>query len=114
MLYLLKEVLNFKDTLAATLVTLKAAPVAVRFQVIAVNFNKSVRTADNNHSVLVYIAMPFSDLTMSNLKILHNLIYKEGVKYTVSIYNISSKVYRKLPDGLTVLQYYLNIYPLII
>ena len=70
--------------------------------------------ADNNHSILVYIAMPLSDLTMLNLEILYNLIYKEGVKYVVSIYNIPSKACRKLPNRLIVLHYYLGIYPLII
>ena len=86
----------------------------MRFQVISTDFDKSVCITNGNYSILIYVAMPLSNHTILNLDILYNTIYKEGIKYTVSIYNISSKVYRKLPDGLTVLQYYLNIYPLII
>ena len=114
MSHLPKEVPDPKDTLAAALATLEAAPVAVRFQVIAANFDESVRTADDNHSVLVYVAMPLGDLTMSNLEILRNPIYEEGVKYAVGAYNIPSKACRKLPNRLTVLRYCLNIYLLII
>ena len=114
MLYLSKEVPNPKDTLVAILITLKTAPIAVRFQIIAINFNKSVYIANNNHSILIYIAMPLSDLIMSNLEILRNPIYKEGVKYVVNTYNIPSKAYRKLSNRLTVLHYCLNIYSLII
>ena len=58
--------------------------------------------------------MPLSDFTILNLEILHNLIYKEGVKYAVGAYNIPSKACRKLPNRLTVLRYCLNIYLLII
>ena len=58
--------------------------------------------------------MPLSNLIMLNLEILRNLIYEEGVKYIVSAYNIPSKACRKLPDGLAVLHYCLDIYSLII
>jgi hypothetical protein len=112
--HLPREVPNPKDTLIAVLVTLKAAPVAVKFQVIAANFNESVCTTDSRPSVLVYVAMPLSDHTMLSLEILYNTIYKEGVKYAVSAYNISVKACNKLPNRLAVLRYYLSIYPLII
>ena len=102
MLYL-PEVPDPKDTLTAIFVTLEAAPVAVGFQVIFTDFDKSVCTTNSNHSILIYIAMPLGDDIMSNLEILCNMIYKEGVKYAVSVYNISVKAYRKLPDGLAVL-----------
>ena len=58
--------------------------------------------------------MPFNNLTMLNLEILCNLIYKEGIKYIIGVYNIPSKACRKLPDRLTVLHYCLGIYFLII
>ena len=64
--------------------------------------------------MLVYIAIPLSNHTISGLEILRNTIYKEGVKYAVGAYNISSKAYKKLPDRLVVLRYCLSIYPLII
>ena len=113
-LYLPREVPNPKDTLTAILITLKTAPIAVKFQVITANFNKSVRTTNGRPSVLVYIAIPFNNYTILSLEILYNLIYKEGIKYVVSAYNISVKAYNKLPNRLAVLHYYLSIYPLII
>ena len=58
--------------------------------------------------------MPLSNYTMLSLEILYNTIYKEGIKYAVSAYNISIKAYKELPNGLTVLRYCLSIYPLII
>jgi hypothetical protein len=64
--------------------------------------------------MLVYVAIPLSDYTISSLEILCNTIYKEGIKYAVSIYNISIKAYKELPNRLIVLYYYLSIYPLII
>jgi len=114
MLYLPREVPDPKDTLTAVLTTLKAAPIAVRFQVLAANFNESVRTTNSNNSVLIYVIIPLNNHTMSSLEILYNIIYKEGIKYAVSAYNISSKAYKKLPNKLKVLRYYLSIYPLII
>jgi hypothetical protein len=64
--------------------------------------------------MLVYVTIPFSNHTISNLEILYNTIYKEGVKYVVGAYNISEEAYKKLPNRLTVLRYCLGIYPLII
>ena len=58
--------------------------------------------------------MPFNNLIMLNLEIFCNLIYKEGIKYIIGVYNIPSKACRKLPDKLAVLYYCLGIYPLII
>ena len=58
--------------------------------------------------------MPLNNYTMSSLEILCNTIYKEGIKYAVSTYNISSKAYKKLFNRLAALQYCLSIYPLII
>jgi len=58
--------------------------------------------------------MPLNNHTILSLEILYNTIYKEGVKYAVSAYNISGKAYKKLPNRLAVLRYYLSIYPLII
>lgn len=103
MLYLPKEGFDPKDILIDALITLKAAPIVVIFQVIAAKFNKSVRITDGKRSALVYVAMPLSDYTISNLEILCNTIYKEGVKYAVSAYNISKEVCKKLPNRLIVL-----------
>jgi len=64
--------------------------------------------------MLVYVAMPLSNYTILSLEILYNMIYKKGIKYAVSAYNISGKAYKKLPNGLAVLRYCLSIYPLII
>ena len=114
MSYLPGEVPDPKDTLIAVLETLEAAPVAVEFQLIAAKFDESVRTTDGRPSVLVYVAMPFGDHTMSSLEILCNTIYKEGVKYAVGAYNISIEACEELPDGLAVLRYCLSMYPLII
>ena len=59
------------------------------FQVIATDIDESVYTINSNYSILIYVAMPLSNYTMLNLKVLYNTIYKEGIKYTVSVYNIS-------------------------
>jgi hypothetical protein len=64
--------------------------------------------------MLVYVAMPLSDYTISSLEILYNTIYKEGVKYAVGAYNISIKAYKELPNRLAVLRYCLSMYPLIL
>jgi len=64
--------------------------------------------------MLIYVVIPLSNYTMLSLEILYNIIYKEGIKYIVSVYNISSKAYKKLPNKLIVLRYCLSIYPLII
>ena len=114
MSHLPKKGPNPKDILIDALATLEAAPIAVIFQVITTEFDESVRTTNGKSSVLVYVAMPLSNHTMSNLEILRNTIYKEGVKYAVGAYNISEEAYKKLPNGLAVLQYCLSIYPLII
>ena len=61
--------------------------------------------------MLIYVAIPLSNYTVLSLEILYNIIYKEGVKYVVSAYNISIKAYKELPNRLIVLHYYLSIYP---
>jgi hypothetical protein len=86
----------------------------VEFQLITTKFDESVYITDSRPSILIYVAIPLSDHTMSSLEILYNTIYKEGVKYAVSIYNISIKAYKELPNRLVVLRYCLSIYPLII
>ena len=58
---------------------------------------------NSNYSILIYIIMPLSDHTILNLKILYNLIYYKDIKYIVSTYNIPSKAYKKLLNGLAVL-----------
>ena len=47
--------------------------------------------------------MPLSNYTILSLEIFCNLIYYKGIKYTVNIYNIPSKAYKKLPDRLIAL-----------
>ena len=103
MSHLPKEGPNPKDTFIDILATLKAAPIAVRFQVIAADFDESVCMTDSKSSILVYVAMPLSDHTILNLKILYNTIYEKGVNYIVSEYNISKETYKKLPNRLAVL-----------
>jgi len=112
--YLSKKGPDPKDTLIDILATLEATPVVVGFQVIATNFDESVRTTNGKSSMLIYVVIPLNNYTMSNLKIFYNTIYEKGVNYAVSEYNISKKTYKKFPDKLMVLQYYLSIYPLII
>jgi len=114
MSHLPKEGPNPKDIFTDILATLKTAPIVVGFQVITTNFDKSVHTTNSKSSVLIYVAMPLNDHTMLNLEIFHNTIYKKGVNYAVSKYNISKEAYKKFPNRLAVLQYCLSIYPLII
>ena len=101
------EVPDPKDIFTTILATLKAAPIVVRFQVLAANFDKSICMTDGNHSVLIYVAMLFSDHTMLSLEILCNTIYKEGIKYAVGAYNISSETCEKF--FLIDLQFYATV-----
>jgi len=75
----------------------------VGFQVIATDFDESVRMTDSKSSMLIYVAMPLSNHTILNLEILYNTIYEKGVSYAVSAYNISEEAYKKLPNRLAVL-----------
>lgn len=114
MSHLFGQAPKLEDAIPAILGKVEAATTAARFQVIVADFDESVRTTDGKSSVLVCVAMPLGDPTVSNIEVLRKGAYVKGTKYSVGAYNISHEALNGLPGGPEALKHCLSVYPLTI